>query len=339
MIHSEVTAYQSTCMVRVLTSEDVASLLNIEDVLPVVEDALIAQSRGAVERPERPHYDFGVGLDPDLPNEPTGTGLCMPAYVHGNDYTATKLVAVCESNRDRGLPTIHAQIALTDARDGRPVAYMAGTHLTNVRTGCIGGLAAREFAPDGPVTLAVIGAGTQARWQTRAIAATTDLKSVRVYSPSESRFDCASDLDDELACHVEAVSDSRSAVDGASVVLTATTATEPVFPGETLTDGTLVIAVGAYTPETRELDDVTIERADRIVADVPEEARETGDLRHHSGVDILEFGALLDNGDGRRNPAERIVLASVGTAVLDAAVAEFVLRAAEGLGAGTEVSL
>lgn len=326
-------------MVRVLASGDVASLLDVEEALPVVEAALIAQSRGTVERPERPHYDFGTGLDTDAPDEPTGTGLCMPAYVHGNDYVATKLVAVCEGNRERGLPTIHAQIALTDARDGRPVAYMAGTHLTNVRTGCIGGLAAREFGPEGPVTLAVIGAGTQARWQTRAIDATTDLESVRVYSPSDSRFECAADLDDELACPVEAVSNPRSAVEDASIVLTATTATEPVFPGDALADGSLVIAVGAYTPETRELDDVTIERADRIVADVPEEAAETGDLRHHDDVELLELGTLLDRGEGRREPDERIVVASVGTAVLDAAVAEFVYEAARRSEIGTDVSL
>ena len=57
------------------------------------------------------------------------------------------------------------------------------------RVVAVGGLAVRELA-DGPITLAVIGAGTQARWQTRAIHAGTDIERIRVYSPSESREAC-----------------------------------------------------------------------------------------------------------------------------------------------------
>lgn len=329
-------------MVRVLSDDDVASVLDLEALLPVVADAFEQQRAGAVERPERPHYPIGAGLDPETPEEPTGTGLCMPAYIHGNAYAATKLVTVCEDNPDRGLPTVTAQLSLADAETGQPVGYLAGNRITSARTGCIGGLAARELAVDGDLELAVIGAGTQARWQTRAIAAAVGvdrLASIRVYSPSDSRLECARDLESELGVSVTPVSSPREAVTDASVVVTTTTSTEPVFSGEDLADGALVIAVGAYTATMRELDDTTIERAARIIADVPDEALETGDLRTHDDFEVRSFGDVLADGDGRQSSDEIVVLESVGTAALDAATAEFVFDRAEADDLGTTVSI
>ncbi|ADB60422.1 Ornithine cyclodeaminase [Haloterrigena turkmenica DSM 5511] len=329
-------------MVRVLSDGDVASVLDLEELLPVVADAFEKQRAGEVERPERPHYPIGTGLDPDAPDDPAGTGLCMPAYVHGADYAATKLATVVEDNPERGLPTVTAQIEVIDAETGRSVGYLAGNRVTSARTGCIGGLAARELAVDGPLEVAVIGAGTQARWQIRAIAAAAGVdrfESIRVFSPSDSRIDCARDLESELGVAATPVESPREAVTDADVVVTATTSTEPVFPGEALADGALVVAVGAYTPEMRELDDETIARAARVFADVPDEARETGDLRGHEDLEVRPFGDVVAGADGRESPAEIVVLESVGTAVLDAATAEFVFDRAVERGLGTTVSL
>ena len=326
-------------MVRILSDADVSAVLELEELLPVVETAFEKQYRGEVERPERPHYPLGTGLDADDPDTALGTGLCMPAYIHGNAYAATKLVAVHEANPNRGLPTVLAQIALTDAETGTPVGYMAGTRITNARTGCIGGLAARELAVDGPIDLGVIGAGTQARWQTRAIDAATNLASVRVYSPSDSSVACAADLADELDVPTESVSSPRDAVENASVVVTATTSTTPVFPGDALAPGTLVIAVGAYTETMRELDDETIDRANRVFADVPSEAVETGDLRPWPDLEPTPFGGLFAGEEGRTDDDEILVLESVGTAVLDAATAEHVHTRASETDGGTLVSL
>ncbi|ELZ10277.1 ornithine cyclodeaminase family protein [Natrialba aegyptia] len=327
-------------MVRVLSADNVASVLDIDALLPVVAEAFEKQHAGAVERPDRPHYPFGTGLDPDAPAEPTGTGLCMPAYVHGADYVATKLVAVCKDNVARGLPTVTAQLALTDAETGQPVGYLAGNRITNARTGCIGGVAARELAVDDPIDLAVIGAGKQARWQTRAIAAATDaLESIRIYAPSDSRVDCAAELEAELDVPAHPVSSPRDAVADATVVVTATTSSEPVFPGDELAPGTLVIAVGAYTPEMRELDDETVERAARIFGDVPEEAAETGDLRGHVDREVEPVGAVIAGDRGREADEEILVVESVGSAVLDAASAEAIFDRAVSRDVGTKVAL
>jgi alanine dehydrogenase len=327
-------------MVRVLSDDDVADVLDLGDLLPVVAEAFQKQGAGEIERPERPQFPVGTGLAPEDPDAPLGTGLVMPAYLHGDDHYATKLVGVHEGNADRGLPTVNAGIALTQAGTGLPAAYMAGTRITNARTGCIGGLAARELGT-GPVSLGLLGAGTQARWQARAVAAAADLRSVRVYSPSDSRDQCAADLREERGVDAEAVDSPTAAVEGANVVVTATTATDPVFPGEALAPGALVVAVGAYTAEMQELDTTTFERAARAFADVPEEVAETGDALD-AGLDaddLVPFSAVITDGAGRESDHEILVVESVGTAVLDAAAAGHVLEAAEEEGVGTEVEL
>jgi len=320
-------------MVTVLSETEVTDVLDVEMLLPVVENALVRQARGEVERPDRPHFSIGTGLDGE---EPTGTGIAMPAYLHGDDYYATKLVSLNEGNESRGLPTLHAQIVLTDARTGVPVAFMAGTTITNARTGCIGALAVQELAPDA-TTLGVLGAGAQARWQTRAIATVADLADVRIYSPSDSRERCAADLRDE-GIPAAAVDTPREAVAGADAVVTATTSTEPVFPADALDPGALVVAVGAYTAEMQELAAGVFERAGRVFADVPEEVAEVGDILATtlSVADLTPMGELLANGYDP-GPDEITVVESVGSATLDAAAGQAVFGAAGD--AGADVSL
>lgn len=321
-------------MVTVFSESDVREVLDLDSVLPVVEDALRKQEAGAVERPERPHFSIGAGLDGE---EPQGTGLAMPAYVHGDEYFATKLVSVNEGNAARGLATIHAQIALTDARTGLPEAYMSGTTITNARTGCIGGLAVRELAPEA-TTVGVIGAGQQARWQTRAIDTVAELDAVRIFSPSDSRGACAADLSDE-GVPATAVTSSEAAVKEADVVVTATTSTEPVFAADALADGALVVAIGAYTPEMQELEASVLDDAERVFADVPEEVADIGDVRASSlsAGDLLSLGELFERGYQRERAESTLIVESVGSAVLDAAAAQAVYRRADDI--GTTVSL
>jgi alanine dehydrogenase len=321
---------------RLLASSDVADLLSLEALLPVVEEAFVRQGRGEVERPPRPHHPIGRGLDGD---EPLATGLTMPAYVHGSPYAVTKLATVLH-DPPPGEPTVRAQVLVADARTGEPVALLAGERVTDARTGCIGGLAARELAAR-PVDLGVIGAGTQARWQTRAIDAAVGVERARVFSPSDSRAACAADLRDR-GIDARAVDAARAAVEGATVVVTATTAEEPVFPADALASNALVVAVGAYSAETRELPPAVLDRASRIVADVPEEVAEIGDLRDSglAAADLVALSDVLDRRAPGRTADDGVIVAeSVGSVVLDAAAASHLHERARDRDAGTTFDL
>lgn len=320
--------------IRVLSAEAVEGVLSLPALLEVVGDALVRQGRGEVERPERPHFPIGTGPD----GGPAGTALTMPAYLHGTATVATKLATIHPDNPQQGRPTVNAQVVLVDANTGEPRALLHGNQITNARTGCVGGVAARELA-SGPVRLGLLGAGSVARWQARAIAAATDLRSIRVYSPSDSKVECAETLAAELDVDARPVDSPEAAIHGATVVVTATTATEPVFPGSALEPGTLVIAAGAFDAETRELDGETFRRAARVFADVPSEVATIGDLEGTGldEADLVPLSDVLEGAVGREADDEILVVESVGSAVFDAAAATEVLEAAERRDVGTVV--
>lgn len=324
-------------MVRILSADQVRPLLELSAVGSVVEDALVAQAAGAVERPERPHFPIGRGLDEERPEETTGTGLVMSAYVHGSRHFATKLVSITEATAG---PTTNAQIVLADAETGRPVAFMDGDHVTGARTGSIGALAVRELT-DGPITVAVIGTGTQAGWQVWAIDAMTDIERAAFYSPSEeSRTTTAAAARDELGIEAFSVNDPDLVVGDADVVVAATTSDTPVFDGDELEANTVVLGIGAYTEQAQELDARTVERADRILADVPDAVALVGDIAEATAaVDVESLGAFLAGDRPRVQEDGIVVVESVGTAVVDAATAEFVYDAAVDAEVGAEVSL
>ncbi|MFC7135757.1 ornithine cyclodeaminase family protein [Halobaculum litoreum] len=254
----------------------------------------------------------------------------MPAYVHGDPTYATKLASVFPGNADADRPTVQAQVVLTDAANGAPLALFAGERITNARTGCIGGLAARDLARgSGPVDLAVIGAGRQAWWQTRAIAAA---RGSNAPGSSRRRPPRARAVRRPSAIGVDAaaVASPAAAVRDADVVVTATTSETPVLSGEDLAAGALVVAVGAYEAGMCELDRATFERAARVFADVPEEVAGIGDVRDN-GVDPARLAPLSDvfaGAAGREADDDVIVVESVGSAVLDTATATHLWAAA-----------
>lgn len=323
-------------MVLVLSDEDVELLISLSDIADEVEVAQIKQDTGTVERPERPHYPIGVGLQD---NDSLGTGLVMPAYIHGADHFATKLVSIHEENSEKGLPTLHAQLVLSNARTGEPVSVMDANKVTNARTGCIGGLAARELATK-PVDLAVIGAGAQARWQTRAVDALCKLRSVSVYSPSDSKYAAADELS-SVGIPATTAESTEVAVRNANVVITTTTSTDPVFSAEAVQDGTLIIGIGAFQSDMQEIEADVFNKADLIFADVPSEVIEIGDLTATSlsKDQLIPLGRAFKGEKGRTSENEIIIVESVGSAVFDAATASYIYTLAQDQDFGTDVEM
>src|SRR6185437_14346639 len=107
-------------------------------------------------------------------------------------------------------------------------------------------------------TVALFGTGATARTSLWAIRAVRQIREVRVCHPHPERFPAFAEAMGDLLGNdcptFSRVADPRQAVQGADIVVTATTATEPVFPGDALEPGSFVGALGAYRPTTRELD-------------------------------------------------------------------------------------
>jgi len=212
---------------------------------------------------------------------------------------------------------------LFDPHSGRLLAILDGSYMNPFKTGAVGAVGIDALARADASEVAVIGSGAQARGQLRA-AVVRDLDAVRVYSRTpESREAFATTMQDELGLPVEPVASSAAALTDADIVITATTAGDPVFAVEELEAGTHITAMGQYTPGRSELDIETVRRA-RYVPDLRARAlQDAGSFlaaRSAGVIDdshiIAELGEVVaDRSLGRTAADDITIFDSGGTAV------------------------
>lgn len=291
-----------------------------------------------------------VPVRTSVPLAGSAVALAMPAALAGGRHFSVKVVAVAPGNAARGLPLVPATVLLGDAETGEALALIEGAALTALRTGAAGGVAAAVLArPDSEVAT-VFGAGVQARAQIVALGAALQgkLREIRVVARGGARAHGVIEwaleqpelrsLTVRSGSRLEHESWVREALDGADVVVTATSSTEPVFPGRSLGEGVHVTAVGSFKPAMRELDEDALEDA-RIVVDQREAAlAEAGELRGLAGSDVVEIGEVISGAQpGRTSRAQRTVFKSVGNAVQDLVVASRAYERSRELGVGEEI--
>ncbi len=304
---------------------------DIRGFLDTLKSALIEKSSGKGWYPSRPST-----------NLPKGWIGFMPAYSEELGAVAVKIVGVFPENPSRGLPTVPASVLLIDAETGTLLSLMDGTVITEYRTGGASALSAEAMSRGDSETLLIVGAGTQGRSHSRLIPEVRPIKRVFVRDVDRARAESLTEWLKKRGLDAEVVTENRHA----DIIATVTTSKEPVLFGRDLVEGTHVCAVGAYTPDARELDDTAITSFDRIVVDTTD-ALHAGDLKIPLERGLIqrdkvvgELGEVLAGLKiGRASPEEITLYKSVGTSALDIAAAFFVYKRAMELGLGKEVNL
>lgn len=237
-------------------------------------------------------------------------------------------------------------LPLFDAESGAPLAVIDGASMNPFKTGAAGALGVDELARADADTVGVIGSGAQARGQLRATATVRDLHEVRVFSPTRAnRESFADEMSDLLDVTVSAVDSAADAIDDADIVITATTAREPVFDGSQLADGTHVTAMGQYHPRKRELDHATISRATYVLDLRARATRDAGSFMSALAAGVVdedhvhaELGELVAGlVDGRTSDEEITVFDSGGTAIETVAAGHMLYEKAVEQGLGTPI--
>src|SRR5262249_54567888 len=151
----------------------------------------------------------------------------------------------------------------------------------------------------------------------------------------------------ELGFEVVPVDTAEEAVRQSDIVLTITSANEPILDGTWLAPGTFVCGVGATGPKRRELDDDAVGAAALVVVEHFETARqECGELIHAVAEHRLHWDAVRELKDvvsgavpGRRHEHDITLFTSVGTGAQDVAMAAYVLQQAKARGIGVELPI
>jgi ornithine cyclodeaminase len=218
--------------------------------------------------------------------------------------------------------------------------------VTAIRTAAVSGVATRLLAREDAGDLAILGAGVQARSHLKAMAEVRSLRRVRVAS---RRLESARAFVKEMAGRhpfpIEAVASVEAALKGADLIVTATSAREPVVQRGWVAAGAHLNVVGASLPAHREVDGATMAAARLFVDRRESTVNEAGDYLFalkegaigpdHIRAEIGEL--LLGSAPGRTSGEEITLFKSLGLAVEDLAAAAHVDRRAREAGVGTWV--
>jgi ornithine cyclodeaminase/alanine dehydrogenase-like protein (mu-crystallin family) len=288
-----------------LTEDQVRAVLNYDELIPAMRQALMDLSAGRVVQPLRTVMRVASY---------EGWFALMPA-VYG-EVMGAKMVTFYPGNARLQKHTHLATIQLFRADTGEPLAIMDGRLITEMRTAAVSAVAVDLLAAPRADVLAILGSGVQARAHVRALSGIRSFKEIRVWSRSGAH---AESFAKEIGGRVTT---AEQAVSGADVVLTLTSSPEPILHGSWLNRDAMVCAVGAVTPERRELDDEAMRGA--VVVESREAAsREPGDILLSNAKVAAELGELLNGAQIDRN-GQPVVFKSVGIAIEDIAAARLV---------------
>ena len=326
----------------VLNRSQVRELVSMPEAIALMKTAFAELSAGRTVSPLRTVIP--------LPDR-DGDSLFMPAYVPAMDALGLKAVSVFHRNPERGLPVIHAIVALVDPKTGQPLAIMDGTYLTALRTGAVSGAAADLLARPDSRVLVAIGAGAQGVTQIAAVCAVRPIERVIAVDVSRLALDRLRETLHRdwpgIEERLETTTDAAAAVREGDIICTATTSRTPVFRDEDVRPGTHISAVGAFTPEMQELPAETVVRATVVIDAVEAALAEAGDLIIPLNEGLVtrdhfarELGMVVSGtAPGRISPDEVTLFKSVGNAVQDVVVAKRAVKRARERGVGTEIEL
>lgn len=303
----------------VLEDDDVQRLLEPAAAVAAVRESLIAHQSGALSAPPRLRAPLGDRGDLIFTaGRLAGTGYGFRVYLMTSSATG---------NRPGG----DQLTAVFDDATGELTGAVIGDFLGAARTGAIGAVAVDVLARPEAGTLGLIGSGHQAWTQLWAIRAVRQLRAVRVYSRDPAGRDAfARRATAELGVHAASVETAGAAVEGADIVILATTSGQPVIEADWVAPGTHVTTLGPKTASAHECPAELADRAGVILTDSAAQLGASPEPPFLSGAAeqrVGELGAAVAGGEHREDGDQITLFLSVGLAGTEVAVAAGLLRA------------
>ncbi|MBG7610479.1 MAG: hypothetical protein IZT55_06395, partial [Anaerolineae bacterium] len=209
----------------ILNADDTRKALPMKSAIAGMKSAYAAFCDGTAQVPLRTQLP--------VPSH-AGNFIVMPSLVSdgSNDSLAVKIVSVYPNNPDNNLPTIHAVVLVFEVNSGRVLAMIEGGMLTAIRTGAASGAASDLLARPDSKTVAIFGAGIQAKTQLEAICAVRQIEKIWIYDINIDRaiefmniFENFGDPHPRIQIAVN----PEEAISSADIICTATTSKIPVF--------------------------------------------------------------------------------------------------------------
>ncbi|AVG39701.1 ornithine cyclodeaminase family protein [Achromobacter insolitus] len=320
-----------------LNGPDVRALaLTDAEILAAVQSALDAQGRGKTVIEPRMH------LVPE--SSAKGHFNVLRGYIEPLHVAGVKVVSDFVDNYKVGLPSEMALLNLFDPVNGKPLAVVDATAITDMRTGAVTALGAKYLARKNSKVLGHIGSRGTSYWNVRLLDSLYDFDEIRVHSRRpESQQAFGERLSRDLGKPVKVVNDWESCVRGADIVVEASRLPEPtpLLKTEWIKPGALVMPYGTMSAVELSLTDIM----SKVVVDDWGQCRKGlpyGALRAHVDSDRIteenlhaELGQIVAGlRPGRERDDETILFWHRGLSTTDIALGHAMLEKARGLGLG-----
>jgi len=315
---------------RLLSDKDIRQSITIPEAIETAEVAFSQLSSGKAIVPKRTH----------LPINDKKLAIFMPAFLPSIGALGVKILSYFPDNFKRNFPLINGIVILFDIENGKILSLMDARYLTTLRTAAATALATKILANEDAKVLGIFGAGVQTRTQILTHLEVKKIHTVKIY---DIKHEKAESLVKELkrqnckSCRFLHVGKPKEVVEESDILITATTSTSPVFNGRDLKEGVHINAIGSFTSNSRELDDLTIKKAKIVVDSLEMALSEAGDIiiPMKSGLisDVNIYGEIgeivLGKKKGRESQKEITLFKSVGLAIQDISIAKRIFQNAE----------
>lgn len=316
-------------MVLYLSEADVVSLLPIKKAIEEIEFGL--KELGHERAHNQPRQRVEVS---STTLNVMSASITSPGVLGVKNYTTT--------------PDGPQAYYLLFSRDGSLISMMEADELGRIRTGATTALATRLLSKRCSTTATLIGTGFQAETQLKALCEVKELEEVRIWGRNEEKVSLFCDrMQQQVNAKLVPYNNLAASLKHTDIVTTITSSSTPVLKGKLLSKGVHINAVGNNKGYEREIDSVTVERADDIWTDSLEQAkRESGDLilAADDGVEVWnkvkELTDIVTGKDVGRFSEEQVTLfKSNGIALEDLVVANYVYETALKSNVGKELDI
>lgn len=320
-----------------LTEDEVKDLLSMDEAIAAVGKAFYDHGTGRTQMPPKSYLYFPQ-YDGDL--------RTMPAYLEGEEQAGVKIVNVHTQNPAMGLPTVMALLTLVSPKTGAPLAIMGGAHLTAMRTGAAGAVAARLLARKSSRTAGMIGAGVQARSQLLGLSRHFGLDQVRIFDPSLERCQSLAEFGRDFLKSEFTIEKEAQDACQCDILVTTTPSRRPVVKEAWISPGTHINAIGADARGKQELESALTGKSKVFVDDMAQ-AIHSGEVNVPISQGLLRqedifagIGEVLAaKKPGREDESEITIFDSTGLGIQDVAAGFSVYKKALETGRGIRLSL
>jgi len=305
---------------KIMTIQQIKSRLNIENAIALQEEGFRFYSEGKVTVPPVGYMDLGKDL---------GDVHVKYGWINGDEIFVVKIAGSYYHNVDK----VQGVILVFDAKTGKLSAILQDEgYLTNLRTAIAGLIVAKYFAPREITAIGILGTGVQARLQVELLKRYTNCRDLWVWGRNNKKVNEYIEDMTNTGYRVLQAKSPAEICKRCNLIVTTTSAREPLILAKDVQPGTHITAVGADSPGKQELDPDVFRLADICVVDSKSQCQDHGEVFHPHQAGILSVKKLVELGEViadptlQRQSVDQITVADLtGVSVQDIQIAKSIL--------------